>query len=46
MRDGVALRIITSPHEATTLHAFVFAIGAAEGAKKEGFCKRFMNYYI
>jgi hypothetical protein len=31
------------------MHACVFAVGAAAaagGAKKEGFSKRFINYYI
>lgn len=48
MRDSVEVRIIISlPREATALHACVFAVGAAAGgAKKEGFSKRFINYYI
>jgi hypothetical protein len=46
MRDNVALRIIKSHCEAIALHACVFAIGTPRCAKKEGFSKRFINYYI
>jgi hypothetical protein len=47
LMNSEVLRITTSPREVIAPHVYMyFCLRAAGGPKKEGFIKRFINYYI